>query len=60
LRSRDQQATARQAERRRQQEAERRRVLERQAERAARLSQGDSPAKITALAQIRAIFDAGR
>ncbi|WP_427136787.1 hypothetical protein [Pseudarthrobacter sp. S9] len=60
LRSRDQQAADRHAEQRRQQDAERRRVLERQAEGAARLSQGDTPAKVTALAQIRAIFDAGR
>ncbi|WP_427019465.1 hypothetical protein ACQCSX_22750 (plasmid) [Pseudarthrobacter sp. P1] len=60
LRSRDQQAAARQAEQRRQQETESRRVLERQAERAARLSEGASPAKVTALAQIRAIFDASR
>lgn len=60
LRSRDQQAAARHADQLRQSEAERRRVLERQAERAAQLSQGDSPIKVTALAQIRALFDSGR
>ncbi|MGM7778990.1 hypothetical protein ACSVHC_23635 [Arthrobacter sp. KNU-44] len=58
LRSRDQQAAARVAALRREQEAERRRMLERQAERAARLDAGDSPVKVTAIAQIRAIFDA--
>ncbi|UYY83713.1 GntR family transcriptional regulator (plasmid) [Arthrobacter sp. YA7-1] len=60
LRSRDQQESARIANLRREQEAERRRTLERQAERAARLDAGDSPAKVTALAQIRAVFDANK
>ncbi|WP_171983428.1 GntR family transcriptional regulator [Arthrobacter sp. SRS-W-1-2016] len=57
LRSRDQQAAARAAALRREQEANRRRILERQAERAARLDVDDSPAKVTALAKIRAMFD---
>lgn len=60
LRSRDQQEAARAAARRREQEAERRRILERQAERAARLDAGESPAKVTALAKIRAMFDANK
>ncbi|MCZ2404847.1 hypothetical protein IV498_17125 [Paenarthrobacter sp. Z7-10] len=60
LRSPDQQATAHQADQRRQQATERRRVLERQAKHATRLSQGDTPTKITALAHIRAIFDANK
>ena len=57
LHSRDQRAAARHAAQRRERQAERRRVLERQAQHAARLNQGDSPAKITALAQIRALFN---
>ncbi|MHA7170642.1 hypothetical protein ACX801_21055 [Arthrobacter bambusae] len=60
LRSRDQQEAARIATLRREQEAERQRTLKRQAERAARLDAGDSPAKVTALAQIRAMFDADK
>ncbi|WP_427019527.1 hypothetical protein ACQCSX_23435 (plasmid) [Pseudarthrobacter sp. P1] len=60
LRSRDQQAAARAAALRREQEAERRRILERQAERAAQLDAGESPAKVTALAKIRAMFDANK
>ncbi|MEV8150506.1 hypothetical protein AB0O52_20480 [Arthrobacter sp. NPDC080073] len=58
LRSRGQQEATRASARRREQETERQRTLERQAERAARLDAGDSPAKVTAIAQIRAIFDA--
>ncbi|WP_129545607.1 hypothetical protein [Arthrobacter dokdonensis] len=60
LRSRDQQAAVCQAEQCRQQDAERRRVLERQSKHAALLNRGDSPTKVTALAQIRALFDSGR
>lgn len=60
LRSRDQQASARAAALRREQEAERRRILERQAERAAQLDAGESPAKVTAIAKIRAMFDANK
>ncbi|MFF2300679.1 hypothetical protein [Arthrobacter sp. NPDC058127] len=60
LRSRDQQATARAAALRREQEAERRRILERQAEHAAQLDAGECPTKVTALAKIRAMFDANK
>lgn len=60
LHSRDQQEAARAAARRREQEAERRRILERQAERAAQLAAGECPAKVTALAKIRAMFDANK
>ncbi|MFC8041860.1 hypothetical protein ACFUOZ_21105 [Paenarthrobacter sp. NPDC057355] len=60
LRSRDQQEAARAAALRREQEAEHRRILERQAERAAQLDVGDSPAKVTAIAKIRAMFDANK
>lgn len=60
LRSRDQQAAARAVALRREQEAERRRILERQAERAAQLDAGDSPAKVTAIAKIRAVLDANK
>lgn len=55
LRSRDQYLTARAAEQLRAQETEQRRRLEQQAERASRNQAGDSPAKIRALAQIRAL-----
>jgi len=48
--------TARAAEHRRAQETEYRRRLEQQAERASRNQAGDSPAKIRALAQIRALL----
>jgi Bacterial regulatory proteins, gntR family len=60
LRSRDQQAAARAAALRREQHVERQRILERQAARAAQLDASDSPAKVTALAKIRAMFDAGK
>ena len=60
LLSRDQQEAARAAALRREQDAERRRILERHAERAARLEAGESPAKVTALAQLRALFDANK
>jgi len=56
LRSRDQHLAARAAERRRAQETEQRRRLEQQAELARRRLAGDSPAKIKALAQIRALL----
>jgi hypothetical protein len=58
LRSRDQREAARVAAIRREQDAARQRLLERQTERAAQLNVEDSPAKVTALAQIRSIFDA--
>lgn len=54
LYSRSQRADAAHRERAAYQAIERRRILEEQAERAARVTQGDSPAKIAALAQIRA------
>lgn len=55
-RSRDQQAAAKSAAYRREQALERHRLLEHQAERAALRRAGDSPAKIRALAQIRALL----
>jgi hypothetical protein len=60
LRSRDQQEAARAAALRREQETERRRILERHTERAARLDAGESPAKVKALATIRAMLDANK
>lgn len=57
LRSRDQRIAAAAEAARREKEAFRRQILTRQAEHAARLSEGDSPAKVKALAQIRAILN---
>ena len=60
MRSKDQRATAEREALKRHREAEKQRILERQAEHAAHLKQEDSPTKITALATIRALFDASR
>ncbi|MEO3939743.1 hypothetical protein V3C41_01510 [Paenarthrobacter nicotinovorans] len=60
MRSPDQRRTARHEEILRQHAAERRRILEQQAEHAARLAQGPSPTEIRAKAQIRAIFASNR
>ena len=60
LRSRAQREAVRVAAIRREQDATRQRLLERQAEHAAQLNVDDSPAKVTALAQIRAMFDANK
>ena len=57
MRSKDQRATAEREALKRRQETDKHRILERQAEHAARLNQGDSPTKIKALAQIRALGD---
>lgn len=58
VRSKGQREATEHAALRRQQEAAQQRILERQAEHAARMSQGDSPAKVKALAAIRSLFDA--
>lgn len=60
LRSRDQRASAAADAARRRKEAFQREVLTRQTERAARLSEGDCPAKVKALAQIRSMIRAER
>jgi hypothetical protein len=58
MRSRDQRLATDRDAHKRQQQAEQQRILERQAEHAARMAQGDSPTKIKALATIRSLFDA--
>ena len=60
MRSKDQHDIAEREALKRHREAEKQRILERQAEHAAHLEKEDSPTKITALATIRALFDASR